>query len=198
MIPVVLQAEPGDFDVEVRQKGQQWLSSNGIIFNAPPPKSSDLPAYWSHSNKELWTAYSGICAYLAIHFYWPTGASSTDHFIPKSKHSGLAYEWHNYRLSCLGPNRKKHKFSDVLDPIGLAKDTYLLNLTTGFIKPNPKLAAPVRIAARKSIARLRLNSAEHKKMRAHHYVQYLRHKCPITLGELSPFVRYEAERQNLL
>lgn len=47
---------------------------------------------------------------------WPLGSHSTDHFIAKSSNTGQAYEWSNYRLSCLGANRSKNRFDDVLDP----------------------------------------------------------------------------------
>ncbi len=198
MIPICLQPEPVDFDVKVRQKGLTWLADKGIALNAAPPKASALPNYWSHSNRQLWDAYSGVCAYLAIYFEWATGASSTDHFVAKSKHAGDAYEWNNYRLSCLGANRNKNKFDDVVDPIGLASSTFLLNLATGGIRPNPQLSVPEKSAAKKTITRLKLNSAEHKQMRSRHYSQYLKHRHPDTLKLYSPFVWYEANRQGVL
>jgi hypothetical protein len=77
MIPVALQPEPEDFDTKVRQPGLAWLAEHGIAPASPLPKASGLPAYWSQSNKQLWTAYSGVCAYLAIFFEWSTGASFT-------------------------------------------------------------------------------------------------------------------------
>jgi hypothetical protein len=92
MIPVTLQPEPADFDTEVRQKGHGWLRAQGIALNAAPPKASNLPNYWSRSNKQLWEAYSGICAYLSIFFEWSTGAASTDHFTSKSQNAGDAYD----------------------------------------------------------------------------------------------------------
>jgi uncharacterized protein (TIGR02646 family) len=198
MIPVALQPEPTDFDTKVRRKGHAWLSKNGVALNAAPPRASALPPYWTTSNKQLWQAYSGICAYLAIYFEWVTGASSTDHFVAKSRHSGDAYEWNNYRLSCLGANRNKGRFDDVLDPIGLRPDTFFLNLSNGAIRPNPALSSANRTAARKTIARLKLNSPDHKEMRARHYCRYLRHRHVANLKELSPFVWYEANRQGLL
>ena len=96
----------------------------------------------------------------------------------------------------------KNKFDDVLDPIGMAPDTFELNLASGAIKPERTLAArqgkPAAALARKTIRRLKLDSPEHRKMRLRHYNQYLRHKDPVTLQELSPFVWYEAQRQGLL
>ncbi|MFM5666742.1 hypothetical protein ACET62_21620, partial [Aeromonas veronii] len=108
MIPVQLQPEPADFDARVRQHGLDWLATNGIALNAPPPDASKLPNYWTRSNKQLWDTYSGVCAYLAIYFEWVIGAASTDHFVAKSQNAGDAYEWDNYRLSTLGPNRNKN------------------------------------------------------------------------------------------
>jgi uncharacterized protein (TIGR02646 family) len=198
MIPISLQPEPVDFDVKVRQKGLTWLANKGIALNAAPPKASALPNYWSHSNKQLWDAYSGVCAYLAIYFEWATGASSTDHFVAKSKHAGDAYEWNNYRLSCLGANRNKNKFDDVLDPIGLSPNTLVLNLASGEVRPNTALTSAQKILARKTIKRLKLNSPDHNAMRAKHFVRYLRKKDEQTLKELSPFVWYEANRQGVL
>ena len=89
--------------------------------------SRGKPAYWRHSNRQLWEAYDGVCAYLAIYFEWVTGTHSTDHFVAKSRNAGDAYEWHNYRLSCLAANRNKGTFDDILDPIGLEPNTFVLD-----------------------------------------------------------------------
>lgn len=198
MIPVTLQPEPTNFDQNVRQPGHAWLLAKGIALNGPLPKKTKLPAYWSQSNQSLWNAYDGVCAYLAIYFEWVTGASSTDHFIAKSALPGQAYEWSNYRLSCLGPNRNKNKFDDVLDPFGLAANTFELNLVSGEIRPQSGLSRTAAALARQTIRRLRLHNAAHNQMRQRHFSQYLRHKDQQTLRELSPFVWYEAQRQGLL
>lgn len=198
MIPVTLQPEPVDFDLKVRQKGLTWLANHGIAIDAAPPKASALPNYWSNSNNQLWEAYSGVCAYLAIYFEYASGASSTDHFVAKSKCAGDAYEWNNYRLSCLGANRNKSNFDDVLDPIGMTPGTFELNLATGEISPNAALSAAQKELARKTIRRLNLDREDNNAMRARHFVRYLRNKDEETLKELSPFVWYEADRQGLL
>jgi uncharacterized protein (TIGR02646 family) len=198
MIPVTLQPEPADFDAEVRQRGHAWLSAQGIALNAAPHKASKLPNYWSHYNKQLWEAYSGVCAYLAIFFEWVTGAASTDHFIAKSLNAGEAYEWSNYRLSCLGPNRNKNKFDDVLDPIGIAPNTFVINFASGKITPNRTLSPAQKILARKTIRRLKLDSPDNNKMRAQHYKDYLAGDCSLHfLQRKSPFVHAEIVRQGL-
>ena len=199
MIPVQLQPEPADFNAEVRQKGRDWLATKGIALSAAPPKASDLPNYWTHSNKQLWDAYSGICSYLAIFFEWTTGAASTDHFVAKSQNAGEAYEWSNYRLSALGPNRNKNKFDDVLDPVGLAPNTFVINFASGEISPNAALSAADRDAAQATIDRLRLDSEEHRRMRASHFGDYLANDCSLDfLSRKSPFVHAEIVRQGLV
>ncbi len=202
VIPVSLQPEPADFDRKVRQPGLAWLAAQGIPSTGPAPQKPQLRAFWSASNKALWDAYKGTCAYLAIYFDWDTGASSTDHFIPKSVDVGQAYEWANYRLSCLGANRNKNKFGDVFDPIGMPPDAFELNLLSGEIKPDRTLAArhgPAAVElAEKTISRLKLDSPDLNSMRSRHFRQYLRKKDADTLRDLSPFVYHEALRQGLL
>ena len=198
MIPVILQPEPDDFDAKVRQRGYAWLRMKGIATSARPPKASDLPNYWTHSNRQLWEAYSGVCAYLAIFFEWSTGASTTDHFIPKSLNAGDAYEWSNFRLCCLGPNRKKHKYDDVLDPIDLSPNTFVINFASGKISPNPVMNTTQKAVARKTIGRLGLASAENNEMRAQHYKDYINGDCSLSfLSRNSPFVHTEIVRQGL-
>ncbi len=199
MIPVALQPEPSSFDAKVRQPGLHWLAQQGIPLDQSPPDPAKLPTYWRRALRDLWLAYEGVCAYLCIFFEWPLGAQSTDHFIPKSRNAGLAYEWANYRLSCLGTNRMKSFFEDLLDPFEIRPDTFVLNLASGKIKPNESLATDIKSKAQETIKRLRLDDAETSQMRADHYGQY----CggDISVGYLaahSPFVWYEARRQGLL
>lgn len=199
MIPVKLQPEPDSFDEDVRKKGHAWLRKNSIALNAEPPRASELPPYWSKSNEKLWEAYSGVCAYLAIYFEWPTGAASTDHFVAKSRHAGDAYEWSNYRLSCLGANRNKSRFNDVLDPIGLSpRHTFFINFGSGKVSPNPNLPQAQKSAATRTISRLKLNSVKNNEMRSRHYYDYASDNCSLEyLSSHSPFVHQEVLRQDL-
>ena len=87
MIPVELQPEPPGFHENVRQRGRTWMKSHGVEPDAPPPDPAALPPYWRGSNRQLWDAYSGVCAYLAIYFEWCIGAASTDHFVAKSRNA---------------------------------------------------------------------------------------------------------------
>jgi hypothetical protein len=198
MIPVILQPEPADFDANVRQRGHAWLAREGIALDAAPQRVAELPKYWTRANKQLWDAYSGVCAYLAIFFEWSTGAASTDHYIAKSRKAGDAYEWNNYRLACFGPNQKKNRFDDVLDPVGLAPHTFVVNFASGNILPNPDLPEQQKNAACKTIQRLDLAGPENNAMRARHYSLYVGGDVSLRyLRTHSPFVYAEIVRQGL-
>ncbi|WP_300670190.1 hypothetical protein [Desulfoluna sp.] len=198
MIPVAAQLEPALFDDEVRKPGRAWLKKNGIPLDKAPPEPSKLPTYWRNTQKELWTSYEGVCAYICVYFYWSLGAHSTDHFIAKSSHAGQAYEWPNFRLSCMGANRKKNKFDDILDPFEIDPDTFVLNFASGKIKPNPTFSQEVQAKAQATIDRLKLNDPDMRRMRSEHYDEYLRGVPEWKLQKDSPFVWYEAKRQGLL
>ena len=148
---------------------------------------------------DLHQAYSGICAYLGVHFERVMGAGSVDHFIAKSADAGLAYEWSNYRLACSTMNSRKREFSDVLDPFYLAPGLFRLQLSTGHIYPNPHLAAEPMRLIEQTIERLGLDDPLCRDLRANWYQEYIEYNLPADyLQQKSPFVWYEANRQGLL
>ena len=198
MIPVQEQQEPPHFDAEVRQPGLEWLKDNGIPPDLPPPKPGKLPTYWRRTLEDLWNAYGRVCAYHCYYFEWSC-RPNTDHYVAKSRNAGLAYEWSNYRLSCFGANSDKRNFDDILDPFKIAPETFLLELDTGRMYPNPNLPEEIHVLAQKTIDRLDLNDARLQEMRARHFETYLLKDVSADhLLRDSPFVHYEAARQGLL
>lgn len=198
MIPVSRQPEPTDFDVKVRQPGQNWLAKHNIQHDSALPAGTVLKEYWTKALKQLWEAYGGICAYLAIYIEFSAGAVTTDHFFPKSKYPGMAYEWNNYRLASLAANRDKHEHEDVLDPFEIEQGTFTIEFSSGAILPDIGLSVDVRESAIKTIERLKLDSAENRQMRVRHFNSYISGEC--TLGFLqreSPFVYAEIIRQKM-
>lgn len=199
MIPVNKAPEPADFDLKVRKPGLAYLQEYGINVSAAPPKTSELPAYWTKVSGELWESYNRVCAYLCLYFEIASGASTTDHFVAKSENAGLAYEWENYRLACFGANRKKNRFDDVLDPFEIKQDTFFLNLATGEIKPNPGLNQTMQNKCNATIERLGLKAPDNNRWRAENFQEYLQGIVSESyLQRKSPFVWYEAHRQGLL
>ncbi|MBQ6471841.1 MAG: hypothetical protein IJJ33_07650 [Victivallales bacterium] len=191
MIPIQLQPEPLDFKDMVSEPGQRYLSEH------PDTRPSRLPPYWTRILKELWEAYGGICAYLSIYFEYATGAASVDHFVPKSVDKSLAYEWSNYRLSCLGANRRKHTHK-ILDPVGLRPDSFRLNLCTGRIYPNPTMDVEYKKECQDTINALGLDSPICRNMRKKRFDQYCSNEISLAhIQEESPFIYAEIIRQGL-
>jgi uncharacterized protein (TIGR02646 family) len=195
MIPIIKRKAPKNFNEKVKQPGLKWLKTLGH-----PPKNNEWANhdYWTKYNEELYNAYSGICAYLAIYFDFVTGASSTDHFIPKSKKPQLAYEWSNFRLSCLGANRRKGT-KTILDPFTIQKNTFFINFLNGRIYPNPKLSQKEKKLAEETIIALQLDDEKTRKMRRKHFQNYRKKEYSKDwLQKNSPFVYQEMERKGYL
>ncbi|MGL6225568.1 MAG: hypothetical protein ACRC10_02965 [Thermoguttaceae bacterium] len=201
MIPVQQQQEPDGFDRDVRQRGLAWLQQHGIDPASPPPESVQLKEYWQSYNRKLWDAYDGVCAYYACFLPYALGASSTDHFIPKSQNAGLAYEWTNYRLACLNANRRKNRFCDVLDPFTMLAETFYLVIPTGEIYVNPAMYESQRETAQlaeQTIERLRLNDPDLIEMRLLDIDEYCDGFQRQSLQKRNPFVYFEMARQGML
>lgn len=199
MIPVAPQPEPDDFDASVRRPGLHWLRSKGVPRRGKPPAGVELKPYWRDCLPQLHDAYGGVCAYACVYIERITGAGTVDHFVAKSADAGQAYEWRNYRLACLKMNARKGDFDDVLDPFTLAPGTFVLDLVTGRISPSPRRRAVACRAARQTIDRLRLDDAECRQWRLDWFDSYRNGVISEEhLRRHSPFVWYEARRQNLL
>lgn len=199
MIPVTAQPEPTNFDAEVRNKGLAHLAVKGYALDQPLPPKAKITPYWRSCLTELHQSYNGICAYLGIHFERVMGGGSVDHFVAKSSHAGLAYEWSNYRLACTTMNSRKSTFEDVLDPFALAPNLFRLQLSTGHIYPNPMLVPQAMRVVEETIARLGLDDPQCRDLRSTWYQEYLEHDLPAEyLKKKAPFIWHEANRQGLL
>jgi uncharacterized protein (TIGR02646 family) len=198
MIPVAPAPEPASFDAKVRTPGKAWLVKKGLSGANEVPKGMKISAVWTECLPEMLDAYDRICAYASLKIHAVTGASSVDHFAPKSRGLADAYEWDNYRLACAKLNARKNNFDDVLDPFTMAADTFRLNTLDGSIHPNPALPAGDLAAAQATMARLKLDDAEMRKARLNLINLYLAKE--ISSGFLkseSPFIWVELERQGV-
>lgn len=198
MIPVTPQPEPSAFDAKVRKPGQKWISKSGLNPQQPVPSGQKIPSHWTKCTNELHEAYGGICTYLCVYIELAS-PPSVDHFVPKSMRLDLAYEWTNYRLAFSLMNSRKKAFEDVLDPFTLDAGTFELGLSMERIRPASGLPAARTQAAQATIDRLKLNDAICRKIRLRHWTKYIQGKISSDeLREQSPFVWFEADRQNLL
>ncbi len=193
MIHVEQQPEPSDFDAKVRQKGLKWLQTQKDNPNW------DYHEYWRDASEDLYHAYHGICAYLAIYIERVTGGVTVDHFKPKAAYPELAYEWSNYRLASQRVNSRKREFEDVLDPFEIENEWFYLNFLSGEVFANPGLSEGIRQKIDQTIDRLKLNDAELCRLRCRHFWEYKNHEYTSEfLKKRSPFVWAEAHRQALL
>jgi hypothetical protein len=104
--------EPPDFDAEVRQPGNHWLSQN-LHENGILPKGQRPPDRWSGFKAQLADGFGNLCAYSVM--YEPVG--TVDHYLSCENHPRLAYEWNNYRYSSAWINSSKGTHDEaVLDP----------------------------------------------------------------------------------
>lgn len=189
MIPVPEQPEPDDFDKKVRQPGKLWLAKN-----PDESRSSQLPRHWTRILDELYDAYHGICAYHCIYIERALSSATVDHFLPKSKHRELVYEWSNYRLCCHACNSAKKEHEGILDPFDIKPYTFYIDFLTGEIYP----AEDAPPNAQKTINVLELNSEICKSMRIRHFMCYCKNKDLEYTYRMSPFVYEEIRRQGLL
>lgn len=108
--------EPANFDRDVRIPGNAYISKH-------PRKKT--PAYWEKCKGDLYKAYGGYCAYTTFKIKGQLNAV-VDHFLPKSRHPALCYEWSNYRLSSSYINSVKKDSERIIDPFELPEDAFRL------------------------------------------------------------------------
>lgn len=199
MMRVLPQPEPASFDAKVRRRGTVWLERHQIDPNLPPPSGTHLHPYWKKALDDLYTRYGGCCAYLAVYFERVVGGATVDHFVAKSKHAGLAYEWSNYLLACSRMNSRKRDYDDVIDPFEVRDGWFRLELVSGRVYPDPALPRDVGKAVQDTILRLGLDDPANRELRARHFQEYSEGLYTFAfLKARSPFVWAEAQRQGVL
>jgi hypothetical protein len=190
MIRVQPKPEYVGFDVQVRRPGAAFLA---VI---PNPTSAQFKKknYWNRAARELHAAYSGICAYTAMYL---ADQGSVDHFLPKTIHPHLAYEWNNFRLASGRVNSTKGNLAGILDPFQIQDDWFHMDVPMCLLKPNPALGKALRDQVANTINTLRLNQDDN----------YVQERCNIlmdfaredvSLGFLQrryPFLAKEVNRQ---
>lgn len=151
VIPTLPRAEPASFDVAVRRPGRAFLAGT----QNPTTKQFRANSYWKNSAKELYAAYTGICAYSCFYIMPPPG--TTDHFLPKSTHPQDAYEWSNFRLCSHRVNGYKGDSICVIDPFVVQPGWFVLDFPSCLVRPGLGLAPVLTEQIEITIAVLKLN-----------------------------------------
>lgn len=195
MIRVQEQPEPTDFDTKVRIPGEAYLLTN------PNPTTKEFKRHreWSNALDDLYSAYSGICAYSASWISRTQSNATVDHYLPKQKKPRLAYEWRNFRLCNPKMNGYKDNFEDVIDPFYIQDGWFIIDFSTFLIDAFHVLPDYLKKAIRDSIIRLKLNVDDSLVQdRANVVKEYIRGGFTFDyLKRNYPFIAFELERQNL-
>jgi hypothetical protein len=220
MIRIHLADEPQDFDLKIRQKGNNALLEMCSDPSAPKrrgPKrkikvdrieeipADELPDYWCLCLEDLRKSYRSVCAYFGMKIHPATGLATVDHFKPKSAYPKQAYDWNNYRLASHQANTNKDIYEDVLDPFSIQDGWFVLNIGTFEVEASPD-AQENKLLVESSINRLKLNDPTLCKTREEYHDRYhglgadehgnLRRPWPIEwLADECPFVLAELRRQ---
>jgi hypothetical protein len=195
MIHVDQKPEPADFDEEVREPGLAFLKSR----SGSGKVDWKGREYWRLAIPHLRKAYSSICAYTCHWISVDTGSQTVEHFLPKSKHSDLAYDWANYRLVCSRMNGRKGDHEDVLDPFLVRDGMFQLIFPAMLVRPCEDLSSDEKEAVEKTIARLKLNDDETSvRARLRYVLLYCSGDITLRfLGQHAPFIAKELARQGL-
>ena len=195
MIPVVMQPEPDNFDIDVRQPGKSILSTNPTISDSFWKRHS----YWGRISKDLYNLYRGICAYTGEWFPRTTTRASLDHFIPKSIAPSLAYEWSNYRLTTQKVNENKKGHTIIADPFEVRSGWFVLSLPGCYIVPGENLSSDEHFLVEQTINILKLNNDDSAQSRCDIILDYINGYVNLDfLQSKYPYIAHELTRQNML
>jgi len=151
MIPVNPRPEYTDFDIEVRRPGLAFLAGT------PRPTSAEFSkkSYWTKARLHLHAAYFGQCAYTTMYL---VEGGTVDHFLPKTSHPHLAYEWDNYRLARQKINNRKGNTEEVVDPFEVEPGWFVLHMPSCLVGAGSGLGHGVRRRVNATINILQLNA----------------------------------------
>lgn len=213
MIPVRRVKEPAHFDSLVRRPGLAAIDE--LIGKKPrktrrgrprkavarqrrsiPPKK--FPPIWRKAIPDLRTAYQGRCAYLAMFIEPGTGASTVDHFVPKSVDWKQVYEWDNFRLCAAVINGTKGDRA-LLDPFAVKDGWFALEFVSFQVIVGPKAPPTMRAEIETTIRDSGINARECCALRQQYVTDY--EDGNISRNHLlgrAPFVAAEMQRAGRL
>lgn len=183
MIPVRQAPEPTYFDAKIRQPGRVFLSSH--------PNTEPKPL-WTLASDDLRRSYKRTCAYHCLRVVGGT----VDHFLPKSRHPVLAYEWSNYRLCSDAANRAKAAKVGLVDPFKVGRSWFAIAFPQCDVVLGDGLPPTMRAAASFTIEALHLNAEALVEGRAEMALSFCEGDVRLRfVKEYHPFLAAEIEQQ---
>ena len=193
MIPVSPQPEYPAFDNVVRQPGLTFLRRNPN----PTTKQFRRHNYWKKAAGNLYTAYSGLCAYTSLHL---AELESVDHFLPKAKYPRLAYEWDNFRVARRKINSRKGDTERILDPFRVRIGWFVLDFPSCLVRAGTGIGREIEKKVNLTIDILQLNNDDMLVQERCNWLVYLA-DGEITIEFLDrcyPFLSAEIRRQGIV
>ena len=183
MIPVKQAPEPNYFDQRIRQPGLAFLNS------CPDKEPKDL---WRLAHDDLRRSYESTCAYTCRRIVGGT----IDHFLPKSKHRTLAYEWSNYRFCCDLANRAKAAKVGLVDPFKVGCSWFAIAFPQCDVILGENIPHAMQTDVRFTIEALKLNSEVLVEDRAKMALEFCKGDVKLAhVKKYRPFLAVEIERQ---
>ena len=156
MIRIAKTDEPlhPSFEELVRKPGSDL---SGRDSQSPRTSNGNITIIGEGCAPVLRKRYSGICAYSCYFIHEVTGDDTVEHFLPKTPHPTLAYEWTNYRYVCGKLNTWKRTNENVLDPFEIEDGWFNIEFPSLLVKASVGLDARLITRIRNTITQLRLN-----------------------------------------
>jgi hypothetical protein len=145
-----LAPEPAEFDQNVRQRGNAWLSQH--------PDSQRAPSYWLAFRNDLVNGFNNLCGYSAMYI---SNEGEVDHYFCRKNHRHLTYEWSNYRYISGRVNSSKGTLDNrVLDPFEVGDDWFEIILPSLQLVLTDKVPPAEQTRAEFTLKRLHLQKGE--------------------------------------
>jgi hypothetical protein len=123
---------------------------------------------------------------------------TVDHFLPKTSHPHLAYEWNNFRLASGRVNNSKGNLTTIIDPFHVQDDWFYMDVPACLLRPNPALERALRTQINGTINTLRLNDEHYAQERCSILIDYAASDLSLNFLERRyPYLAKEVKRQNL-
>lgn len=164
MIPFNLINEPPNFNNDVRIPGSTYIQ--GLLCKAVTIRSKHFKDrdFWNLVRPELKSAFNDICAYSGFIVH---GSGEVDHYLSKTRHPEIAYEWNNYRFSSIQMNRKKQRKDElILDPFLVEAGWFQVHIPTFELQVTDFVPSALQFLASETIRLLELNHEDWKRSRA--------------------------------
>ena len=179
--------EPQSFDLECRQKGEQWLATNP---DAKRPR--DL---WSPFRLQLAEGFAERCGYAAM---W-ISSGTIDHHVSFHENPALAYEWSNFRYveGWINSSKSRKTAANFLDPFEVESGWFEIELPSLQLMLTDRVPEDLRTKAEYTLAKLPIQHDERIIRARRAWLEMYEQGTPIdVIEEKAPLIAKAIKRHN--